>query len=156
MSTGSLSPLWRYIKTFLGMVFRHPLLGMAAIPVLPDGRIVLVRRRDSGQWSLPGGLMDWGEDLATTVRRELREEIALEVISLGRVVGVYSDPNRDPRLHSVCIAVEAHVRGPFHVADPVEILDVAAFLPTELPLSPLAHDHARQLQDYLDGRTTLA
>ncbi len=52
--------LWRYIKTIMGIVFRHPITGATIIPVLPDGRIVLIQRQDSGKWGLPGGIVDWG------------------------------------------------------------------------------------------------
>lgn len=125
------------------------------MPVLADGRIVLVQRRDNGRWGLPGGLVDWGENITTTVSRELREETGLTVEKLGRLVGVYSAVNRDPRMHSVCVVVEAHVAGPFEIHDHLEIQAIQAFTREQLPLGTLAHDHDRQLQDYLDGETVL-
>ena len=48
--------LQRYAQAALGAIFRHPLTGTSIIPVLSDGRIVLVQRRDNGKWSLPGWL----------------------------------------------------------------------------------------------------
>ncbi|HIK57259.1 MAG TPA: NUDIX hydrolase [Synechococcales cyanobacterium M55_K2018_004] len=148
--------LWQYVRSALGIIFRHPITGTSIIPVLPDGRIVLVKRRDNGCWSLPGGVVDWGEDIPTTVRRELAEETGLEVVNLGRLVGVYSSPGRDPRFHSICVVIEATVKGNFQIKDKGEILDVQAFTPSAIPQGTLSHDHDRQLQDYFAGATTLA
>jgi 8-oxo-dGTP diphosphatase len=147
---------WQFFKTVIGIIFRHPVTGTTMIPILPDGQIVLVRRRDTGQWSLPGGMVDWGEEIATTARREIAEETGLELIKIRRLVGVYSTPNRDPRIHSISVLIEVEVRGTFDISDTLEITDVKSFLPEELPLGNLAHDHDRQLQDYLQGVTTVA
>ena len=148
--------IWRFAQTLLGLVFRHPVTGTSIIAILPDGRIVLIQRRDNGLWSLPGGVVDWGEDIPTTVKRELAEETGLELVEITRLVGVYSAPDRDPRLHSICVAVEARVKGDMQVSDPHEIMAVQAFTPAEIPKGRLAHDHDRQLQDYFSRQTVLA
>ena len=148
--------LWQYVQTVLGVIFRHPITGTSIIPVLPDGQIVLIRRRDNGKWSLPGGIVDWGEDVPTAVKRELAEETGLELVKIRRLVGVYSSPDRDPRIHSICIAVEAEVQGKMQVQDTLEVMEVEAFSPNSLPPDQLSHDHRKQLQDYFDGLTTLA
>jgi len=148
--------LWQFVQTVLGLIFRHPITGTSIIPILPDGRIVLIQRRDNGKWALPGGIVDWGEDIATTVRRELAEETGLELVKIRRLVGVYSAPDRDPRLHSICIVVEAEVHGRMQVQDRLEVMGIQAFYPKSLPPGQLSHDHTQQLQDYLDGLTTLA
>jgi len=148
--------LWHFAKNVLGVIFRHPVTGTSIIPILPDGRIVLIRRRDNGQWGLPGGMVDWGEDIPTTVCRELTEETGLEVAKIRRLVGVYSSADRDPRIHSICVVVEVEAQGQMVVKDPMEVTDVQAFSPSSLPLGKLSHDHDRQLQDYFDGLTTLA
>lgn len=148
--------LWQFGQTVLGIIFRHPVTGTSIIPILPDGKIVLVRRRDNGKWSLPGGIVDWGEDVPTAVRRELAEETGLELLKICRLVGVYSAPNRDPRIHSICIVVEAQVQGEMQVHDSLEILEIQAFSPNSVPLDALSHDHTQQLQDYFNGLTTLA
>ncbi len=146
--------LWRFTQTVLGVIFRHPVTGVSIIPVLPDGRIVLMQRRDNRRWGLPGGFVDWGEAIPTTVKRELQEETGLDLVRISRLVGVYSAPDRDPRLHSICIAVAALVEGEFKVLDPLEVLAVAAFTRETLP-QPLAHDHAYQLENYFQGGTTV-
>ncbi len=152
----SMTPLWQFVQTVLCVIFRHPIPGTSIIPILPDGRIVLIRRRDNGRWALPGGIVDWGEDIPTTVRRELAEETGLELVKIRRLVGVYSAPDRDPRIHSICILVEAEVQGKMKVQDTLEVIEIEAFPPTSLPPGQLAHDHNQQLQDYFDGLTKLA
>lgn len=147
---------WYSIRTLLGLILRRPILGTCVIPILPDGQIVLVRRRDTGRWGLPGGLVDWGEDILTAAGRELREETGLELVALERLVGIYSAPRRDPRFHSVCVAISTHVRGTPRAMDAREILEVKAFTRNALPRENLAHDHVRHLQDYFQGLTVLA
>ncbi|MDB9323340.1 NUDIX hydrolase [Nodularia spumigena CS-591/04] len=148
--------LWRVGQTVLGIIFRHPITGASIIPILPDGRIVLIKRRDDGCWALPGGMVDWGEDIPQTVNRELIEETGLELVQITRLVGVYSAPDRDPRIHSICVVVEAKVQGKMEIQDTLEVMEIQAFPANSLPLGKMAHDHTRQLQDYLDGLTTLA
>lgn len=146
----------RPVRTLLGLLLRRPIVGTSVIPLLPDGRIVLIRRRDSGQWGLPGGIVDWDEDIVTAAKREMAEETGLTLTTIGRLVGVYSGAHRDPRFHSICVAVEAQVEGTFQILDRAEVSDVQAFEVSKLPLADLAHDHQQQLQDYFNGKTVLA
>jgi len=74
----------------------------------PDGRVLLVRRKHepfAGFYALPGGFVDVGETVEAACCREVREETGVS-ISKGQLqlIGVYSDPARDPRGHSVSIA----------------------------------------------------
>lgn len=156
MAAGYLRQFWKLLYAALGTIVRHPITGTSIVPVMPDGRIVLIKRRDTDQWALPGGIVDWGEDIRSTVYRELEEETGLRVTNIRRLVGVYSKPLRDPRFHSVCIVVEADVDGGFDVQDTLEIKDIQAFLPNEIPLDALSHDHGEQLKDYFSGETILA
>jgi ADP-ribose pyrophosphatase YjhB (NUDIX family) len=147
---------WSWLQSALRLILRHPMCGVVMVPVLADGRIVLVRRRDNGCWSLPGGMVEWGEDILTTIARELQEETGLEVTQIGRLVGVYSSPSRDPRFHSICTTVEVMVKGRLYIKDTHEISEVQAFVPTQVPMSELAHDHCQQLTHYWQGTTILA
>ena len=70
-------------------------------------------------------------------------------------MGVYSSPERDPRVHSINILVEADVGGNMDVKDKLEISDVQGFKLTSLP-QDLSHDYEQQLKDYLSGSTILA
>ncbi|MCC0175650.1 NUDIX hydrolase [Waterburya agarophytonicola K14] len=147
---------WRFLYTVIGIIFRHPVTGTTIIPVLPDGRIVLIRRSDTGQWSLPGGVIDWGEDIPHAANRELKEETGLDIVEIKELRGVYSDPHRDPRLHSISILLEADVIGELKPKDKLEVLEIQAFTREELPLGDLSHDHDRQLKDYLNDVVAIA
>lgn len=144
------------LRVLLGLLLRRPILGACVIPILPSGEIVLVRRKDSGLWGLPGGIVDWGETVLAAAQRELYEETGLTFTGLDRLVGVYSAPGRDPRFHSVCVAIALHVEGIPQVADSRELLEIKAFAADNLPHTRLSHDHLRQLEDYFQGATVLA
>lgn len=149
------SQMWRFVSTVTGIIFRHPVTGTVLIPVLSSGDIVLVRRRDTELWGLPGGMVDWGENIPTTIERELREETGLELVKIQRLVGIYSERDRDPRLHSIAVTVAIEVQGTLKINDRDELSEIKAFSPNQLPEN-LSHDHQRQLQDYFQGSTVVA
>ena len=128
-----------------------PLLAVDVIIELEDrpGRpIVLIERRHPPPGhALPGGFVDIGETVEEAARRESREETGL-VIQLGALLGVYSDPSRDPRGHTVSLVYLATASG-----KPVAGDDAAGVLvvdPEDAP--PLVFDHDRILVDYLSTR----
>src|SRR5437870_3268219 len=89
---------------------KHPAVTVDGL-VLVDERLVVVRRRNDpfrGMPALPGGFVELGETTLEAVVREVRDETGLETKVL-RLVGVFSDPGRDPRGHTVTIgyALEA-------------------------------------------------
>lgn len=147
---------WRFISTVIGIIFRHPVTGTTIIPILPDGRIVLIQRSDSGKWGLPGGMIDWGEDIPHAASRELQEETGLKITKIRGLRGVYSDPKRDPRIHSISVVLEVEADGELDPEDKLEVLQVKAFTKEELPLGDLSHDHDRHLQDYLNNQIVVA
>ncbi len=124
---------------------RTPALTVDGV-LIEQGRILLVRRRHepfAGYYALPGGFVDYGETVETAVVRELREETGLDV-AIAYLLGVYSDPARDPRGHTVSIVYRV-VRqgGAVRGADDVD--DARFFSLDALP--PLAFDHARIVAD---------
>ena len=73
------------------------------------GRVLLIRRRNppfKGAYALPGGFVELDESVDAACRREVLEEAGIELGDL-RLVGVYSDPGRDPRGHTVSVAFSA-------------------------------------------------
>ena len=59
--------------------------------ILHDGKILLQRRSDNGNWNMPGGGVEIGESLITALHREVFEETGL-LAQITRYIGVYSDP----------------------------------------------------------------
>jgi len=73
--------------------------------ILYDGRIVLIQRKNppfQGKFALPGGFVEIGETVEAAVVREALEETGLS-IEIVKLLGVYSDPRRDPRGHTVSV-----------------------------------------------------
>jgi len=89
-------------------------------------------------------------------KRELAEETGLKLTKILSLKGIYSDPNRDPRLHSISILLEVEAEGELEAEDKLEVLQVKAFSKDELPLGDLCHDHDQQLQDYFAGKVAIA
>ncbi len=121
-------------------LLRRPVVGIAAAARTDDGRWVLIRRGDTGEWALPGGTLEWGETLRDGLRRELLEEAGVERMEIERVVGVFSRPDRDPRFHAVTVVVVTRVDAPSRPPmNPLEIREVRLFTDDELPDSLSMH-----------------
>jgi 8-oxo-dGTP diphosphatase len=143
---------WRLLKEVGRHVLRRPVVGVALAARVADGRWLLIRRRDSGAWALPGGTLEWGETLRAAAEREVMEEAGARVIDWGEVVGVYSLPERDPRFHAVTVVVEATLAMPERAPlNPAEIIEVGLFAESELP-APLSHGMNDMLKDAVSGR----
>lgn len=63
----------------------------------PTPSILLIRRQDTGDWALPGGFIDEGEDPATAGRRELFEETSLILPTTDKPIIIYQGPVDDHR-----------------------------------------------------------
>ena len=128
----------------------HPLPTVDVVIEIGE-RIVLIRRRNPPHgWALPGGFIDAGERVGDAARREAREETALEV-ELTDVLGVYSDPTRDPRGPTISTVFIGRATGVPQAGD--DAAGVALFGADDLP-TPLAFDHAQILADYFRFRRT--
>jgi 8-oxo-dGTP diphosphatase len=114
--------------------------------IISDGKIVLIRRANQpfqGMWALPGGFVDVGETVEAACVREAVEETSLQ-IDIQKLIGVYSDPKRDPRGHTVGIAFLCSVAGGLLKAQD-DAKEARWFSLDELP--DLAFDHAKVLAD---------
>jgi len=119
-----------------------------------QGRLLLQRRRDTGQWAIPMGKMELGETPSQCAIRETAEETGI-VTEVTGILGIYSDP-----AHIVAYA-DGEVRQEYEVillGRPVsgtpsaneEASDVAWFAPDELADLDIHPTQWRQLRDYLD------
>jgi ADP-ribose pyrophosphatase YjhB (NUDIX family) len=113
----------------------------------PSGKkgIILIKRRNPPYgWAIPGGFLDYGETVEQCALREAKEETSLDISNL-KLLGVYSDPERDPREHTISTVFVAAGKGTPEAADDAK--ELAIFTEDALP-SPIAFDHARILADY--------
>ena len=134
------------VKEVARILLRRPVIGIASAARTRDGRWLLVRRADVGEWALPGGTLEWGETLRANVARELAEEAGVDRCDIVRLVGVFSRPDRDPRFHAVTVVVECVIDPPARLpANPLEIREARLFPRAELP--PLAMG----MQDMIDA-----
>ena len=129
---------------------RNPLPTADVIVEVGD-RIVLVRRKHPpAGWAIPGGFVETGETVETAAVREALEETGLSV-TLTSLLGVYSDPARDPRHHTVSTVYVGRAEGSPSGGD--DAAEARLFCEGDLP-SPLAFDHAAILADYFRYRKT--
>jgi 8-oxo-dGTP diphosphatase len=124
---------------------KRPAITVDAI-IMKDQSILLVQRKHEpfqGFWALPGGFVEYGETTEKAVIREVREETGLET-TVYRLFGVYSDPNRDPRGHTITVAyLVTPVGGNLVAGD--DAAEVRYFKGDELPR--LAFDHTNIVKD---------
>ena len=81
--------------------------------ILKDKKILLIKRKNEpykGKWALPGGFVEYGEKVEDTAVREVYEETGLKT-KIRDIIGIYSDPNRDPRGHIVTIVYLLDIQG---------------------------------------------
>jgi 8-oxo-dGTP diphosphatase len=118
-----------------------------------SGRVLLVRRGRppfEGRWSLPGGFCEWKETTETCCAREALEETGVRV-KVGELLGVYSDPDRDPRGHNITVLYAARpVRGKAQGGD--DAAEARWFRPSEIGALRFAFDHREIIREQLARR----
>jgi 8-oxo-dGTP diphosphatase len=134
--------------------YKNPIPAVDAI-IQMDSQILFVKRKNEpfrGYMAIPGGFVNEGETVEDAAKREVREETSLD-IELVDILGVYSDPKRDPRGHIMSTVFIAYVPGNRNKgveglaaddASELEWIDLEV-----IPNQKFAFDHKRILMDYI-------
>ncbi len=123
-----------------------PALTVDAVIPTGDGKIILIKRKNPPPgWALPGGFVDVGETVETACKREAKEETSLDV-EIVRLIGVYSDPKRDARRHTVSVVFLCKIVGGAMKAED-DAAGIATFSLAEIDKLPIAFDHRQIITD---------
>lgn len=139
-------------------MYRNPVPTVDVVIFVPgptpkeDGVVLIERLNPPPGWALPGGFVDYGESCEHAAVREMKEETGLDVKLTG-LLGVYSDPGRDPRHHTMSVVYTG-------VAEDISKLKAGddAGKAQIFPLGKwpeLAFDHGAILEDFLAQHTRL-
>jgi len=137
---------------------KHPLVGVGGV-VIHRNRVLLIRRAREplkGEWSIPGGLVELGEDLAAGVRRELKEETGLDV-EPREVIAAFDRIFREGRrvkYHYVIVDYVCRLKGG-RLRPASDVLDARWVRREDLPqykLTEIATKVVAQSFDYVKGR----
>jgi ADP-ribose pyrophosphatase YjhB (NUDIX family) len=110
-----------------------------------EGVVLILRRNEPRLWAIPGGFCDYGESLEQAAAREAKEETGLEV-ELIEQFHTYSDPQRDPRQHTITtVYIARAIGGTLRAQDDAQ--EIGVFAEGHLP-DELAFDHDQILKDY--------
>jgi len=126
-------------------VYKNPLPTVDIIIEIESKGIVLIKRKNPPcGWALPGGFVDYGESLEEAAIREAKEETDLDV-KLDKQLHTYSDPERDPRHHSISTVYVAKAKGVPHAKD--DAIEIGIYNKSNLP-EDITFDHRSILKDY--------
>ncbi len=129
------------------MTYKHPKLTVDGV-IIKEGKILLIKRNREpfkNKWSLPGGYVEYNEKVEDAVIRELSEETGLKV-EIKKLFGVYSDPCRDPRGHTITIVFLMNIFGGI-LKSGDDASDARFFDIKSIPA--LAFDHEKIINDVI-------
>jgi len=130
---------------------KTPFLAVDGIVKLWDGKrfkgIVLIERHyEPYGFALPGGFVEVGERVENAVLREVKEETGLDA-KIVKLLGVYSEPDRDPRFHVVSVVFVLDAEGAPKAGDDAKSVFISPL--EQIPFDKMVFDHAKILGDYL-------
>ncbi|WP_022853456.1 NUDIX domain-containing protein [Thermodesulfatator atlanticus] len=129
--------------------YRNPFPTVDIIIEVED-KICLIRRKNPPYgWAIPGGFVDYGESLEDAAKREAQEETGLDVELICQFY-TYSEPDRDPRFHTITTVYIAKAHGAPQGAD--DAAEARLFSLQEIPFEELVFDHNRIIADYVKWR----
>ncbi len=128
------------------LFYKNPTPTVDIVIFSPPEKIVLIERKNFPfGWALPGGFIDYGERAEHAAVREAKEETGLDVELTG-LVGVYSNPDRDPRSHTLSVVYMAYALNIQSLRAGDDAQNAALFSWNDLP--QLAFDHVKIISDF--------
>ena len=134
------------------MNLKTPYLAVDGIILIKDDnssdyKIILIERKnDPKGLALPGGFVDYGESAENALKREMKEELNLDVEIIDQF-RLYSDPNRDPRMHVASMVFICKADGKPKASDDAKAAYIYDL--NEINYDDLVFDHAQILKDFL-------
>ena len=138
--------LINYLTYVTQKLQKGPFSTVDAIIEIEDGVVLIKRSNPPFGWAIPGGFVDYGESLENAVIREMKEETGLDLEDL-RQFHTYSEPDRDPRFHTICTVFLAKGKGKPKAGDDAAALKVVKL--DEIEDIEFAFDHRLILEDYI-------
>ncbi len=129
------------------LYYKNPLPAVDIVIFFPPEKVVLIERKNYPQgWALPGGFVDYGESTEHAAIREAREETGLHVVLTG-LLGVYSQPDRDPRVHTLSVVYTAYPLNKNNLNAGDDASKARLFSWHDLP--DLVFDHDKIVNDFI-------
>lgn len=141
-----------YLEYIIHKLQNGPFTTVDAIIEIDNGIVVIKRSNPPFGWALPGGFVDYGESLEEAVIREAKEETGLELTDVKQF-HTYSNPERDPRFHTIGTVFIAKAKGKPKAGDDAAELKILKL--DELQKIDFAFDHKKILEDYLKYKKEL-
>lgn len=137
---------------------RNPYLAVDAVILNEDHEVVLIKRKHKpfkDRFALPGGFVEWGETVEEACKREVREETGLNV-EITDLVGVFSDPKRDPRGH-ICsvVFIAKKVEGTLEAATDASVTMWVPLAKIKADETSLAFDHKKIIEKTIQNGYSL-
>lgn len=125
---------------------KGPFTTVDAIIELDEGIVIIERSNPPFGFALPGGFVDYGESLEDAVTREVKEETDLDAVELKQF-HTYSEPDRDPRFHTIGTVFLVKTKGKPKAGDDAKAIRIVKL--NEILKLDFAFDHKKIIQDYL-------
>ncbi|RUM59650.1 MAG: NUDIX hydrolase [Persephonella sp.] len=136
------------------MAIKTPYLAVDGIIKLFDyednfiGIVLIERKNHPVGLALPGGFVEVGETVEEALIREMKEETNLDV-EIIELFNVYSDPDRDPRFHTVSLVFKCKAKGIPKASSDAK--SVKVYKLEDIPLDKLVFDHKEILKDFINS-----
>ena len=132
--------------------YRNPVPTVDVI-LQKGSEILLIKRKNEpfkDHLALPGGFVNQGENVENAAIREVMEETSLQIEPI-EILGVYSDPKRDPRRHILTVVfigiILEGIPIPKDDSSEIELIQL-----DDIQKKDLAFDHKQILSDYIEWR----